>query len=712
MISRPVVPMISSLATHNVAEISAIQLSSFNVFDGVPPLSLSADEAAYYPWFSGCVSVLLKNVTVDSVILIPAAPPNDDERVSFQYFGTSIMWLLQLKNISPSSSGNKFYFKILGSTVADDPAPLFVKHSIVIMEIPNNDRRKVLNLILDSELAKALFDIVKEKRIALPASLPTSTTSTSTSTSTSSSSSSSSLASNSTLIPNLFNEVDGGGDGAAVVDANADVHATTSNKRKAGGGATGFNNSSSSDGDGVNDAIDLSNCDLLDEGKIKNKKSSADEHTGEKFFRDLDGNKRYLRNKEGSSVIQLHQGLFRLLDSDRVKQFLNDYRLSVMEWRDMISTYGCLPNNHDLKKNVAFASLHKFTLCRPLIVWNDLNLLEKFIKGNWSYKDWVSGGLNLSHFLTEADRNVVWSDQSTVIGRLRLVTALKNLQLMCAVNFDQIFEDTFDYLCNFIISVEKVSHYHDLYLRFRIEQVIYLYFVDVCQKENSLCVPGAAMSNPAACSALLKVWIHSFTEQLLEEEVAPHPHFYSPNGNFNEIRFDLLTFNAIRNQTVSVYHPANSGAAAYNNFNSNVTFHNAVAPWIPPSSSSSSSSYLTSTPLIPFASSNNSINHASLNNPNSSAVTVQNRSSISNGDNNNSGVKTCLWWIGQQCHGSINGEPMTCKVNKHSKLIHAPISTITLQAALQALEKTKWQQNTKDLFEKLFKENKRMFASY
>jgi hypothetical protein len=190
-----------------------------------------------------------------------------------------------------------------------------------------------------------------------------------------------------------------------------------------------------------------------------------------KRFTDLDGRVwQSLRTKTKSAGFNDILGLLRLLDMERINELIPDLNFSMTGWVQKleIASLRVVPDSSSLR------SVRRLPIVQNVRVNQSLKLLEPFVKGEFSASDWTK--LTLSSFLFENVEMNCLCEASTG-GRRLLMEALGNFQTMCEVHFHPVFADVMEPLINlFRSNNEKLSSYHDIYLKCKIDFMLFNIF--------------------------------------------------------------------------------------------------------------------------------------------------------------------------------------------------------------------------------------------
>jgi hypothetical protein len=272
--------------------------------------------------------------------------------------------------------------------------------------------------------------------------------------------------------------------------------------------------------------------------------ASADESQkiGKKFY-DLDGRgwqplRSILFTKEIGEIL----GLLRLMDSERIKSLLSDLKFSMEVWLERLSVCSM----ERVTETSSLRSASSLPLTQSLVVHKDRTLLELFLKSDFSPYDWTK--LTLSVFLFEED-HLRCFDSPSVNGRRKIMEALENVQLMCSIHFHPVFYDVLGPM----VALFKTNHsalrsYHDIYLKCRIDFLLYNVFHDIKNLEKSHHFPEQRMSSPAECYDLIRLYANEFVEDITKLHstlIQPHFSWYGQEGQSVYVKLDQLTYQGL-----------------------------------------------------------------------------------------------------------------------------------------------------------------------
>ena len=206
--------------------------------------------------------------------------------------------------------------------------------------------------------------------------------------------------------------------------------------------------------------------------------------------------------------------LFRLLSDDTRERYLDNFKFKVEHWVQSVTAYRlerATRSGHYCGRDLVGGLFQ-------LPVWSNRDLLSRFVKCEYSAVDWSL--LSIDKFVNPSDPKVYWLDCPTFEGRQALVRAVRNLELMCQVNFDPLFEGAFQSLVELLErSSLGVSQCYDIYLRFRVDCLLVDFFGDVRGRRRSLVFGEQSTRTPEDCVQLLQLYIGSLREVLERPDV-------------------------------------------------------------------------------------------------------------------------------------------------------------------------------------------------
>ena len=383
---------------------------------------------------------------------------------------------------------------------------------------------------------------------------------------------------------------------------------------------------------------------------------------GNKFWRCLDDRVWSTTVFKDIDKINLHSRLFRLLSAERRAHFLPDLHLDVSFWRREMLVSG------QLNDDPGFSSFKFVGQCQGLPVWEQVVLFEAFLKSQFDILDWSK--LSLVHFLRECDSNVVWGKVSSVNGRGRLCSAIRNLQMVTYVNFGESFRGCFSDLVLFIETYEEIGSYDDIFIRFHVEKLVFQYFERLKVRRRNLKVADQPRSSPAECALLLTSMVRKWVDEFPLLSKSPHLHFYSSEGIFKDIKLDESTRLALRENGRQSFQ---SGAGVRGP-------QQGVAGGVPAAG------------------------------PRFKEKLV--RAGAEEGVKGGRVRKAvCVWSLASQCGGVIDGVKVTCDHRHGTHIKHEDVKSQKLAEVLELVKIVKVPEKTKAELNRIFMANSGLFSS-
>lgn len=262
------------------------------------------------------------------------------------------------------------------------------------------------------------------------------------------------------------------------------------------------------------------------------------ESLGYKKIPDLDGGFLTCRFKTNSDEIGKHLALFRLVERDRIGDFLDDLRLNVDHWNAQIFVWKRSAGDGPLG-----ASLAKVAWTNQYLVSSDEEMFLKFLCCDYSATDWRQ--LTLSQFRCSHELAVQWLDGCTPAGRMVLANSLSALSCMMEVHFDPCFTSAFQEVSDFLVSpASRAVMCHDAFLKVQCDYLVAGFFGDIRRSKSVRfrSVVNFSLASPEGCLRLLRLHVTAFLDEAVRWELSPHPMFYNDDCWARRVIVDEKTF--------------------------------------------------------------------------------------------------------------------------------------------------------------------------
>jgi hypothetical protein len=158
-----------------------------------------------------------------------------------------------------------------------------------------------------------------------------------------------------------------------------------------------------------------------------------------KSFYDLNGVERRVgHSKLSHTDIENVMGLIRLVDPLRLSHFARDFKFSLVEWLDQMTSCSGM----EFPDDSPFVSTRGFSKTFHLRIHGNPELMSAFLRGLFSPYSWDKR--SLSAFASSSDSPLVVVESSTNEGRRKLAAVVRNIELMCYVHFDPGFKSALE----------------------------------------------------------------------------------------------------------------------------------------------------------------------------------------------------------------------------------------------------------------------------
>jgi hypothetical protein len=523
------------------------------LFTGVEITVEDPDSVSQVIWGDGIELVNLDRILPDQIILLPNEEPRRVQDKNLEFLMDADCSVLQVLNVYVGNESYSFSFKVLGQLHADND-PVFDPQQRLFVKIRCGPLMlQMLTVVPISDLAESFrhlgsLDPNKRRRIE------------------------NSSTGNVLQVANgMLGGLDVTGQLGSSSSINYMIENSNSVMNSSIGGTGQFGSSSimgtspglsfrnigpvpsSSDVDGTGSlSLSSSSASAAVQGTAVNTSPSdgtsllvanvkADDSLKiGKRFTDLDGRVwQSLRTKTKSAGFNDIIGLLRLLDMERINELIPDLNFSMAGWVQKleIASLRMIPDSSSLK------SVRRLPTIQNVVANQCLELLEPFVKGEFSASDWTK--LTLSSFLFENVEMNCFCEASAG-GRRLLMEALGNFQTMCEVHFHPVFADVMEPLINlFRSNNEKLSSYHDIYLKCKIDFMLFSIFTDIKCRHVSSCFPALKMSSPEECYVLMRSYVQQLISMILSEDpgnTQPHSKWYAKEGESRFVKVDPSTY--------------------------------------------------------------------------------------------------------------------------------------------------------------------------
>jgi hypothetical protein len=271
------------------------------------------------------------------------------------------------------------------------------------------------------------------------------------------------------------------------------------------------------------------------------------ESFGMKRVVDLDGGIWSCRSKASVEEVGKHLLLLRLVEKGRILDFLQDLVLDIQFWRSQLFVWlDSVPLASRLHGALSQVDLVAQTLVSRDDVW-----FEKFLRGIFSASDWRQ--LTISQFRADHEREVLWIDRGTPVGRKVLAAAVECLGVLMSVHFDPCFSGALDIVRGFLLDpCSQAVKCHDIFLKVQVDILVAGFFGDVrrAQPHLSRNDESGSCSTPEGCLDLLKLHIAQFLVKSKTWGVAAQADFYVDSRGAKRVILDEGTFKALITQDV------------------------------------------------------------------------------------------------------------------------------------------------------------------
>ena len=234
-------------------------------------------------------------------------------------------------------------------------------------------------------------------------------------------------------------------------------------------------------------------------------------------------------------------GLIRLL-GDRFERLVKDLLYCRDTFTATCQRYA--ETSENLPKDSIFKSLVKLPKLKGLPIYDNVDTMEKLMLGEYPLYD--RSQISLKDFVSFRSESVKWGKSPTREGRAAFVNAFTNFEKVIVVYFGN------DYIscCTRVLEVlndddDILQEFNDSFIQVKLEMVISLFFHDIYRERTSLSYPTMPMSSPSQCAALLKRYFKDEMDKAKgvastnKWEFHPHSKFYSQEGTFNKVQFNI-----------------------------------------------------------------------------------------------------------------------------------------------------------------------------